>query len=125
MAVILWSTMVIVGALFALLTHEAAHAVAAKLKGAKILEFRPWPAIRNDQFYFGYVNTKWPGKVHRSFHIAPLYKNLILFPIFLGLAFLWLPMLAIAAWLVIDSVWWFSGAERGPKFDAWKYYNYK
>jgi hypothetical protein len=118
-----WIIMAVLGAAFALLSHEAAHAFAAKMKGARVTVFKPWPHFRNGRLYFGYCETMWKGKVHKLFHIAPLYKDLILVPVFLGLAFLWLPFIVVAGWLVVDSIWWLIGAKLGPGYDAWKYFN--
>jgi hypothetical protein len=117
--------MAVLGGAFALLTHEASHVVAAKLKGGRVLVFKPWPHFYNGKFYFGRTQTAWLKKPDRLTHIIPLYKNLLLLPLFGGLAFAWLPFLAIAGWLVVDSIWWLMGGMMGPKYDAWKYFNYK
>lgn len=121
--IVSWVLMTVVGCVFSLLTHELAHAVAAWTCGGQVLDFKPWPHFHNDKFYFGRCKTIWPDGRPRVSHIAPLYKNLLLLPVFMLMALAWLPLLAIGVWLVIDSVWWFVGALRGPRFDGWKYFH--
>lgn len=63
--------------------HEGTHALTAISQGATITDFRFWPSISNDHFYWGLVTANWPGEPSEAkkaiFDIAPQITNVILF----------------------------------------------
>ena len=47
------------------LRHELAHAIAARMSGVKLLEFKIMPHFYNDTFYWGRVQYD-PATLHRT-----------------------------------------------------------
>ncbi len=82
-------TLVIVGLGLALptyavgvVTHEGSHAIAAKLAGARIEEFRPWPGTSKHTGAFQLGLTRVSGlfgtKARLAFYLAPKVADLAL-----------------------------------------------
>ena len=65
--------------------HEAAHALAIWLHGAKIEEFVILPGFLDGQFYFGYVS--WTGEdVSWAATAAPYFLDLLTFSVFFAIS---------------------------------------
>ena len=66
------------------LRHEAAHALVARLEGARILEFVWWPTFTEKAgFYWGYVS--WKGHTGWPTLAAPYIGDLITYLLFFAL----------------------------------------
>jgi len=68
--------------LFGTLRHEASHALAATLEGARITEFVFWPT----QGYWGYV--RWNGPVSSATFGAPYLCDFLTFGVFFSVCML-------------------------------------
>jgi len=69
--------------------HEGSHALWAKAMGATILEFKPWPHVDRDGFYFGAMvnSTKksWSAKNHILIYAAPMVTDAVVLMTYGGL----------------------------------------
>ncbi len=99
------------------LRHEASHALAALLEGARITEFVFWPT----RGYWGYVI--WEGPVTSATIGAPYVCDLMTFGLFFGLCMAarferrWVWLNAIALGMIsplVNSVYNYWGGLRGP-----------
>jgi len=106
-----------------LILHEAAHAITAKLVGAKIVEIKPWPHRYRGFWSIGKIRCRGLKRDRPFFYVAPLAKVAILYLLWLILGlFVWAPLLILIVPEVIDSAVWFRSYFRGPEeFDGAKF----
>ena len=125
----------VIGAALTDLTHEGSHAVVMKWTGGTITSFKPYPHMHKKRFYLGYVKAEYPrdesGKMiipedyHYS-HVAPYIKAALLGPMWAALGLLYLPLLMLAVWELIDGLWWLYGYSFGSKYtDAQKWRKFR
>jgi hypothetical protein len=65
--------------------HEGSHALAALIRGEKVLKFRPWPQRDGTRFRFGSVTTTGSGSTLQS--LAPFIVDAVVaLPLLVALA---------------------------------------
>lgn len=119
-----WILFGLAGALLTNYFHELSHVVAAKINGAKVIEFKPWPHRYKGRWWMGRTKTYWPSRKHRSdTMIAPLIMAVYM-------AFIWLiighayflPLNMLGLWSLIDIGVWFKGYFFGDEqMDGYKW----
>ena len=114
---LLWILVYPVYQLIGTLRHEASHALAALLEGAKVTEFVFWPT----RGYWGYVN--WEGPVTSATIGAPYVCDLMTFCFFFVLCMAarferrWVWLNAVAVGMIsplVNSIYNYWGGLRGP-----------
>lgn len=125
-----WALAVLLGAAVALFIHEASHYAVAKLRGAEIVAFKPYPHVHNGRLYLGRVSyyTSAPFRPTRWVHGSPAVASTVM-ALLWALGALWCPYLwVLAAWAVVDHLWWWRGfygllsdSEELPLLDGHKF----
>ena len=114
---LLWILAYPVYQLIGTLRHEASHAMAAILEGARITEFVFWPT----RGYWGYV--RWNGPVSSATIGAPYLCDFLTFGVFFAVCLLvrfkrrwvWLNLVVIGILSpLVNSFYNYRGGLRGP-----------
>jgi len=122
-----WIILAPLGAFLSLNLHELAHCVVVWAIGGRVIGFKPWPHRHEGRFYLGRMT--WERDTPRTkcecrwfYGIIPLRAALFMLT-WVALAFsLFLPLLALAFWDLIDLGDWLKDyALNRESQDAGKY----
>jgi len=126
---IVFGVLALVGLLTNSLLHECAHALVFAICGGQIVEFKPWPHIKdNKKWCFGRVRYYIPpdSKVTKGqwmlIHSAPAIKGLLLSAVWFCLMF-WVypPFMALLLWQLMDVFWFLIGYSFFQSSDGGKF----